>query len=222
MPHKLCSALNTTGIFTLGETQSKKCPLHLSRTITYQIFIICLLMLATMVRPGQTIFAQEAQGFWAEQQQIPDYDLDSFAPTMVVDSAGTVHAFSVERPFAEAPQDLFHRTWTPETGWSDPNNVVLVSSPFPPSILGVYMDEHDTIHLTLYVGNQDVADMYYTSSPAVTAHLATSWCSRRPLSRGRSLGHRRAARRRPRQFDGHLPVARLWRWTVLCNIVRWR
>lgn len=137
-----------------------------------------------MVRPGQTIFAQEAQGFWAEQQQIPDYDLDSFAPTMVVDSAGTVHAFSVERPFAEAPQDLFHRTWTPETGWSDPNNVVLVSSPFPPSILGVYMDEHDTIHLTLYVGNQDVADMYYTSSPAVTAHLATSWLQPAAIVKG--------------------------------------
>lgn len=149
--------------------------INMPRKIVFSTIIACFLL--TIVHPlgARTVSAQEAQGFWAEQQQIPDYDLDAFAPNMVVDSAGTVHAFSVERPFAEAPKDLFHRTWTPEEGWSDPNNVVLAPSSFPPTILGVYIDNRDTIHLTLYVGNQDIADLYYTNSPAVTAHLATSW-----------------------------------------------
>ena len=152
--------------------------------IAYRTATIFILMFIIIGLRVQAISAQEAQGFWAEQQQIPDYDLDAFAPVMVVDSAGTVHAFSVERPFAEAPQDLFHRTWTPETGWSDPNNVLLAPSPFPPTILGVYIDEHDTIHLTLYVGNQDVADLYYSSSPAITAHLATSWLQPTAIVKG--------------------------------------
>jgi hypothetical protein len=133
--------------------------------------IVLLLLFAINISPSQ------AQGgtFWSEQARIPVYvDGTEEPPYLIADSNHTVHAFNSQALNLDDPKSpgaVFYRQWTPENGWTYPNDILLDANGSGLSLVGAAGDQSGRVYLI----TQKDADIYYTQNYLADANLSNSW-----------------------------------------------
>ena len=133
--------------------------------------MMSLLFMTLHVSPTQ------AQGttFWSEQERIPEYlDATEEPPYIIADMNRTVHAFN-SQPLnlgdPEAPNAVFYRQWTPENGWTYPNDILFDTNGDSLNVLGATADQSGRVHLILLKNGS----VYYTQNYLADAGNAVAW-----------------------------------------------
>jgi hypothetical protein len=133
--------------------------------------IVLLLLFAVNVSPSQA----QVGTFWSEQARIPVYvDGTEDPPFLIADSNHTVHAFNSQPLNLEDPKSpgaVFYRQWTPENGWSYPNDILIDTDGLNLGVVGVANDQSGRVNL---IAQKD-ADIYYTQNYLADANLSSSW-----------------------------------------------
>lgn len=145
------------------------CPKSISLYLKYLIAL--LILFAINVSPSKA----QGESFWTEQERIPEYaDEASEPPYLIVDSNRTVHAFNAQPLNLDDPESsnaIMYRQWTPENGWSFPNDILLDSDGAGLLLVGAVSDQAGRVHLIIQRGG----DIYYTKNYLVDAGLSTGW-----------------------------------------------
>jgi len=118
---------------------------------------------------------------WTSAERVPEYHDLLRSPLLAADSGGTVHAFDIEL-HDQAQYVLMHRRWTPDGGWSSPNDVLLPANlGVAPLLQAVVIDGQDRIHLVYHGGDLQGQSVYYTSANASEADSALAWSEPEPV-----------------------------------------
>ncbi len=135
---------------------------------------------------GQHLTVQ-AQGIsspeWSIAQTIPEFGDETNPPILIADQNRTVHAFASQQVGeGESVVAITYSQWTPDHGWTKPNDVLL--SPFKDEarILDAYLDEQGVFHLIFYGGDNTEAYLYYTKAHASQAVTPRAWSLPEPIS----------------------------------------
>lgn len=116
-----------------------------------------------------------AQSQWIPVRPIPEYN-DRRPPVMVVDSAGTVHAFNSGRIPDSEDTAVYYRTWTLADSWSSPVDIMLSPESGPIRVQDVEIDENNQLHMLFFAGNPpQTGNIYYTTAPVWQAGNARAW-----------------------------------------------
>jgi hypothetical protein len=133
--------------------------------------IVLILLLTLHVSPVQ------AQGatFWSEQERIPEYlDSTEEPPYIIPDMNRTIHAFN-SQPLSlgdlDAPSAIFYRQWTPENGWTYPNDILFDRDGQSLNMLGATADQSGRVHLIVLKNGS----VYYTQNYLADAGSAVTW-----------------------------------------------
>ena len=131
-------------------------------------------------------FGQERGPNWSRQAPIPDYYYDAFAPILVSDGSGTIHAFYYiagrDKFDATVQPGIYYRQWTLTNGWSASNDILLAPHDEPELVLGgVKLDDTGMFHLIVHAGDESRAAVYYSSAPALRAGEAHAWSDLIPI-----------------------------------------
>jgi len=140
----------------------------------FKIFIGVLISTGLFWAGHGVALAQTPAG-WSAQARIPEYDDEARPPEMVADSTGTVHVFNYQPVDDFTNQAIFHRTWRPDTGWSEARDIILPLRSNQPRLQSVLLDEAGYIHLIFFDGNELGASLYYSRAHASRANLAPAW-----------------------------------------------
>lgn len=131
-------------------------------------FLFLLLVVALIQSPVS------AQNGWRPSRVIPSYS-NIYPPFLVADSSGTVHAVYTEE-IEDRGYAIFYRQWSPEHGWTAPNDVILSRNRGAMHIGGVFLDRRGMLHLSyVLVTSADAGDLIYTQAPAALASDARAW-----------------------------------------------
>lgn len=131
--------------------------------------------------------AVQAQGIsspeWSIAQTIPEFGDETNPPILIADQNRTVHAFASQQVGeGESLTAITYSQWTPDTGWTKPNDVLL--SPFKNEarVLDAYLDEQGVFHLIFYGGDNTEAYLYYAKVHASRAVDPRAWSLPEPIS----------------------------------------
>ncbi len=128
--------------------------------------ICCLFTLETK--------AQE-YNIWSPQMRIPVYEDETDQPPfLIADQNRTVHAFNsqpLELDNVDSPEGIFYRQWSPDRGWSFPNDILIDGEGHDLRLQDIYLDHTGTIHLLLQIEG----DLYHAKAPLVYAGQASAW-----------------------------------------------
>ncbi|MEN4012638.1 MAG: sialidase family protein [Bellilinea sp.] len=143
---------------------------------------LLLFIMAVLIAPG---YAQVVEQ-WSVPQRIPNYELTSRAPLMVADRSRTIHAFNYEAVTARF-NAIVYRNWTPEQGWSPPNDIIIPpQGAGPQTVQGVHLDDRGYLHLIFANSPEIGGSLYYSKVLASLANQASEWS--RPIVIGPNLG----------------------------------
>ncbi len=120
---------------------------------------------------------------WSPPQRIPGYEDDAEPPILIADQNHTIHAFNYQQVGqGEKEIAIIYSQWSPEQGWTRPNDVVLSPLKHEARVMGAYLDPQSTMHLLFYGGDETEANIYYGSAPAARAGQTRAWSA--PLAIG--------------------------------------
>ena len=118
--------------------------------------------------------AQQAY-FWSSKEKIPDYyDFTEEPPYLIADMNHTVHAFNAQPLNLDeenSPKAIFYRQWTPESGWTPPNDIIVDAAGMSINLLGVAYDQTGWAHLII----QKNGSIFYTKNYLADANFAATW-----------------------------------------------
>jgi hypothetical protein len=146
--------------------------------LVYLLFIILLITASFDLMTSNEAEAQERSLAWSPQQRIPGYLERTEPPILVVDPAGTVHAFSYQQvgdPDGRSQIAIIHSTWTYQSGWTLPNDIILSPIRNQARVVDVFMDSSGLFHLVFYGGDEQGANIYYSTAPVREAGGAPAW-----------------------------------------------
>lgn len=110
------------------------------KSVRYYSRSVLLLLSTIAIYAHVSVIAQTTDLNWSQQEKIPDYYYDSFAPYLVADQNHTVHAFQYvglkNLWDSDSYLAIFYRQWRLDTGWSTPIDILLPPSTAPE--LGLY------------------------------------------------------------------------------------
>lgn len=110
---------------------------------------------------------------WSPQNLIPGYDPLTNTPYLLVDQNRTVHAFN--STWMENQQVIVYSQWTLEQGWTDPIDIILPQLKNQIRLKGAILDKGGLVHLLYFSGDDQVANIYYSSAPLARAGDAHAW-----------------------------------------------
>jgi hypothetical protein len=125
---------------------------------------------------GENYALAQGRYRWTPPAQIPLYDQSTWTPYLVADQNRTVHAFATDLLDENIGQKgIVYRQWTPEGGWTQPNDVLLSPLKNQARIHGALLDEAGMMHVVFFGGDETQANIYYANAPARLAHDARAW-----------------------------------------------
>ncbi len=142
--------------------------------ITIPKILISALVLMGLFFTDNVILLAQSPGGWTVPERIPHYDDESRPPELVADSTGVIHVFN-DQPVDDFSDAIFHRTWQPDTGWSEARDIILPLQSNRPRLQSVLLDEAGYIHLIFFDGDDQSASLYYSRAHASEANLAPAW-----------------------------------------------
>lgn len=154
------------------------------RRILYSMgFLLTFLSLVgvTYLPAGAQGPQPQTSGNWAPVAPMPNSFDDALPPVMAVDENKTVHAF-VTMPLSLDPADslyieraIYYRRWTLEGGWTKPVDIILSPLARQARVKAVTLDKAGVLHLLFFGGDDNAANIYYSSAPASEAYSAQAW-----------------------------------------------
>lgn len=135
---------------------------------------LALVVFAALIAvPGPTVNAQ-TESPWMPDQRIPGYRDNTFTPFLLADQNGYVHAFASQSAGDGEPVGIVYRKWSLKSGWTTPVDILL--SPIGDAVMpSAFLDSKGILHLVFYGGNQDSANIYYSSAPVESANSIRAW-----------------------------------------------
>lgn len=134
------------------------------------VLLICGALIA---RPVTNVAAQN-ESPWKPDQRIPGYRDDTYTPFLLADQNGYVHAFASQSAGNGAPIGIVYRKWSLQSGWTTPIDILL--SPSGDAVMpSAFLDSRGILHVVFYSGNQDSANIYYSSAPVESANSIRAW-----------------------------------------------
>ncbi|MEM9773169.1 MAG: sialidase family protein [Chloroflexota bacterium] len=132
------------------------------------------IFLGTLLFIDQTVvLAQDTPNIdWSYPSKIPQYHKNSRAPVLVADNTGLIHGLTVDTGDGLV---IVHRTWSKDVGWTIPVDVVLPPRAGTAEILGAQVDNNDILHLIVFYGIAQDANIYHTSVPIALASSGAEW-----------------------------------------------
>ncbi len=103
--------------------------------ITISKILISALVLMGLFFTDNVILLAQSPGGWTVPERIPHYDDESRPPELVADSTGVIHVFN-DQPVDDFSDAIFHRTWQPDTGWSEARDIILPLQSNRPRVAG--------------------------------------------------------------------------------------
>lgn len=138
----------------------------------YRIIQLALLGLLFLTAVSEPLAAQ-APLRWSIARRIPGYADDASPPILVADENRTVHAFSSQ--LSGANLAIYYNRWTPESGWTRPNDILLSPVPGGAEIMDAFLDARGILHVVFFAGNNISGQLYYSRAPAASADKAPEW-----------------------------------------------
>ena len=91
------------------------------------IFVIitffCLLQIEGITASAAAL--DQISSSWPLPQQIPGYDPETWPPILLVDSYGTVHAFSSQWLSGKTVREIMYNKWNLGQGWTAPTDILI-------------------------------------------------------------------------------------------------
>lgn len=147
--------------------------------VLMRIGMLIFTLLFTSVFPGTgNFFTAKAQevGRWTPQQRITGIENEAYAPILVADSSGSVHAFMYQRVGPDLDETaIVYLKWTLEEGWTTPVDILLSPIKQQARRMSAYLDPRGVIHLIFFGGDETEANFYYAQALAVEASNANAW-----------------------------------------------
>lgn len=136
-----------------------------------------LIAMISILSPFIDTFPQTQPEFeWSPQQRIPIYeDATEEPPFLISDGHLPVHAFNSQPIDLNNPSSqkaVYYRQWSPDSGWSSPNDIFYDQNGGNLELIGVYLDHQPVVHILYQLGNGDIN---YSSSPLSQAGNASNW-----------------------------------------------
>ena len=136
-------------------------------------------LLICMIVVGQSEIAS-AQGvqYWSPQQRIPGYSNDTEPPFLIADQNHFVHAFTSQwlaQNIGQSELAIIYSRWTPDQGWTKPNDIILSPYKHRAQILSVFLDPTGIFHLIFLGGDNTGASIYYTKASEADVDKASAW-----------------------------------------------
>jgi len=126
------------------------------------------------LRVSQPVYAQ-GPVLWTEPRVIPYLDPNTETPFLLADTNGGIHAFSSQKILGTHEHVVVYNSWTRETGWSKPVDVLLSPLFDEAHAPAAYLDQRGIVHLVFYGGHDVSANIYYSQVHIDDAAHADAW-----------------------------------------------
>jgi hypothetical protein len=110
---------------------------------------------------------------WTLPQQVPGYDNDAMTPYLIVDSAGTIHAFNSIR--LDSTIVVVYSFWTENAGWSAPIDILISPLKSQARVQGAFLDDDGYVHLLFWGGDDLGASMFHSKAHLSRLNTAQGW-----------------------------------------------
>ena len=140
---------------------------HLLHFLSFTIILVITVAVNTLDAVAQEPIQ------WAPQDRIPGYDPLVNTPYLIADQNRTVHAFN--STWIENEKVIVYSQWTLEQGWTEPIDILLPPLKQQIRFKGAILDEAGLVNLLFFSGDDQAANIYYSSAPMVHAGGAPAW-----------------------------------------------
>ncbi|MFN8385345.1 MAG: sialidase family protein [Anaerolineales bacterium] len=144
-----------------------------SRRIFLDIIAVIIIAMMALAPPQAKVNAQ-GESPWAPDQRIPGYVDDTYTPVLVADNNGMVHAFASQRSGDGNPVGVVYRTWSLETGWTSPVDILLAPRE-DAAVQSAFLDSFGIMHVVFFGSDLGGADIYYSRAPVGSADSSQAW-----------------------------------------------